>query len=470
MGCGHHKKEFTYFGGQIVNPKSDTIVLYKNDIPLDTAYLDENNHFLFKFEDNFTGGLYYFFNQPEYQNIILEEGDSLLFRLNTLDFDESLVFSGKGAKKNNMLISQFLQNEKDQDFITNNYYTLPAKKYKAKIDSIVTYRKQKLDIFFEAEKTSAVTKNILTNHLYLNLYRFLELYPYVHHKHKEKPDYSYFNKQFYKFRNNIKVNDKEFSYFTPMLKYLKAYSADEAYKVVIKKYPDMAAQEILQTFEYHIAKLKILDEYVKQKDTRDNIFRNVAYMFFLDEKRDSKYDEQYMKAFKEYSGDNVYLSEIEDIYNNLQNLKEGSVLKNNVTLINADGKKIGLVDINGGKLTVYYFWALYQANHFRYITQKVNALKEKYPKVHFVGVNKDLTQVEWLEALNQYHMDSDNQFRIENYDSVSKQLMINSMNKVMIISNDGTIIDAFANINSMNLENLLSSYRGKNFAHSVQKN
>ena len=37
-----------------------------------------------------------------------------MFRLNTLDFDESLVFTGEGAKKNNYLINLFLEHEKEE--------------------------------------------------------------------------------------------------------------------------------------------------------------------------------------------------------------------------------------------------------------------------------------------------------------------------------------------------------------------
>lgn len=34
-----------------------------------------------------------------------------MLRLNTIDFDESLVFTGLGSKKNNYLIKTFLENE-----------------------------------------------------------------------------------------------------------------------------------------------------------------------------------------------------------------------------------------------------------------------------------------------------------------------------------------------------------------------
>ena len=57
--------------------------------------------------------MYYFRHGNENQYIYLEPQDSLMLRLNTWDFDESIVFAGKGAERNNILIDCFLQEERD---------------------------------------------------------------------------------------------------------------------------------------------------------------------------------------------------------------------------------------------------------------------------------------------------------------------------------------------------------------------
>ena len=66
-------------------------------------------------------GLYNFIHLPEFQYLIINKGDSLVLRLNSLDFDESLVFSGAGASKNNYLIDVFLDHEKEENYIKSNY-------------------------------------------------------------------------------------------------------------------------------------------------------------------------------------------------------------------------------------------------------------------------------------------------------------------------------------------------------------
>ena len=93
----------TYFGGKIINPKTNHVVLFENETPIDTFYLDNKNSFLGEIT-SLNEGLFYFKHGNENQYVYLEPKDSLLIRLNTWNFDETLVFSGKGAEKNNLLI------------------------------------------------------------------------------------------------------------------------------------------------------------------------------------------------------------------------------------------------------------------------------------------------------------------------------------------------------------------------------
>ena len=137
----------TYLGGQIVNPKADHVLLFHNDEILDTLYLDDRNHFM-KTIPIFEDGLYTFKHANEFQYIFLEPSDSLIIRLNTWDFDESLVFSGIGSVRNEYLIDVFIQNEKEDAQLRELRY-LPAADLKNEIE-YVRHRKQKeLDEFIE---------------------------------------------------------------------------------------------------------------------------------------------------------------------------------------------------------------------------------------------------------------------------------------------------------------------------------
>ena len=106
-----NNKSTIYFGGEIINPKSKYVVLLKDNNVIDTLTLNNQNRYIEKFK-SLKEGLYTFKHGNEFQYIYLEPGDSILLRLNTWDFDESLVFTGKGSSKNEFLINLFLQNEK----------------------------------------------------------------------------------------------------------------------------------------------------------------------------------------------------------------------------------------------------------------------------------------------------------------------------------------------------------------------
>ena len=100
--------ENTFFGGKILNPSSDKLSLYKNDILIDESIIDSSGNFQI-FIDSINSGLFNFYHDPEFQYIILEKNDSLKIRLNTLDFDESLVYTGSGSGKNNFLMDVFFK-------------------------------------------------------------------------------------------------------------------------------------------------------------------------------------------------------------------------------------------------------------------------------------------------------------------------------------------------------------------------
>ena len=91
------KTAYTYFGGKIKNPKGKYVYLNKGKKILDSARIDNHNKFSFQL-DSVKLGLYTFKHGAEFQYIYLEPKDSLLLYLNTWDFDESLIFSGKGTK------------------------------------------------------------------------------------------------------------------------------------------------------------------------------------------------------------------------------------------------------------------------------------------------------------------------------------------------------------------------------------
>jgi hypothetical protein len=74
--------------------------------------LDKTIGFYAKF-DSLLPGLYTFkhYFEPEYQYVYFDKNDSLMVHINSKDFDESIVFCGRGDEKNNFLMELYLKNE-----------------------------------------------------------------------------------------------------------------------------------------------------------------------------------------------------------------------------------------------------------------------------------------------------------------------------------------------------------------------
>lgn len=88
----------TYIHGEIVNPFVNYLILSKDDHLIDTIPLSKNNTFSYVL-NNAKKGLYTFKHAHENQTFYIIPGDSILFRLNTLAFDETLFYSGTAATK-----------------------------------------------------------------------------------------------------------------------------------------------------------------------------------------------------------------------------------------------------------------------------------------------------------------------------------------------------------------------------------
>ena len=132
--CNFKKDSNVFFiGGEIINPSSSNVNIYRNNIKIDSIELDDNNTF-FKQINNINSGIYRIEHLPEYQNILVDKGDSIWIRVNGEDFSESLSFTGKGSSKNNFLIdiSNYLNNE--DDFLSN-LYSENSTRFKEIIDS-----------------------------------------------------------------------------------------------------------------------------------------------------------------------------------------------------------------------------------------------------------------------------------------------------------------------------------------------
>ena len=251
--------------------------------------------------DTIKSGLYSFYHEPEFQYIIIDNNDNLQIRLNTLDFDESLVYTGIGSSKNNFLMDVFLRSEKDEIYI-NSKLDLDYKNFKNLVDSL--YQKQAFyfNDFITYNKLSNTSKTII---------KTATLYPYISKFHS------------YVIRNNSTLNDKK----SLLLKYEDDISFEIDALAYFKPYIDFLYLDIYNyvkntkdyssTLDFNIKRLLYTDKILKSNIIKSRVLRFHAIGFLLQREDDLK-NKKFLKSFFEISNNEDVNNEINSLYKSLK--------------------------------------------------------------------------------------------------------------------------------------------------------
>lgn len=430
--------ETTYFGGKIINPKDSKVFFYSGNKLLDSVKLSKKNKFIFKF-DSIAEGIYTFAHGPEVQFVFLEPADSLLLRLNTWDFDESLVFSGKGADKNNLLINLFLANEKE-DKLFYDYYSLSDSLFDAKVDSLIG-EKQKLLTAFKADNSeiSPLFEKYANAIIEFPLYTKKEAYPYRHEKAMKLKEHVHTHPKFYKFRKNIDLKDDDLHPLYVFHDYAKTYLYHLSYeKQILSDHKEPMAVNFLQVVSDNIT-----NENFKNRLLDEGIW-NVALSDYI-----SKYqaDRAYEIFFKNCSNEKLTKS-IELMIKAKETLAKNAALPELVVLNSFDNKVL-INDVIKGANSVIYFWP----NSYRQMdnmVKRVKYLEKKYPDIQFIGVNGSQDAGNWKHHIKNYKLKGKSQFHLDK--DVPNDWLHIDHSRAIIIDQNGVVVNGFTHLSSRNIE------------------
>lgn len=441
-GCGDKIEEeapSVVFAGEIVNPTSDKVVLYKGEDVIDSVKLDENNRFYLKL-DSVSLGLHHFYHHPELQYVFLEPGDSLQIRLNTIDFDESLVFSGRGEEVNNFLLEMFLFKEQEKDLIYD-YYQLEPEVFQAKIDSL---RSEKVSQLREINAEAALSDkayNIAKANIIYGYNIYSEAYPFYHKKRKGESSIHDLPGDFYAYRKQIDYDDKDLTFLRPYYNFMKYHLGNLAYMSCTKGCG--ITDKGMNHLHFNQHKLKIIDSLIRQKDLRDNLFRNVAVDYLL--KYDSEANYQvFIDQFHKLSGNNKHIDEINRLYEGIRNMQPQKSLPN-LQVAKFDGDKVSLQEVAKDKDVVIYFWSAVDRGHFKNLQKRILQLEKEHPEYTFVGINLRTDFTRWQGLVEANQLEKENQYWAPDSEEFAHKLIVYEPNK-SIIAKDGKIVNAFANV------------------------
>ncbi len=435
-----------YIGGLIVNPTSDYIVLLRENVVVDTFYLDENNRFGGNLSSS-EKGLYVLKHPPENQVLYLEPGDSMMVFVNTMEFDESLAFSGEGAEKSNYLNEMYLLNQKNNDFILGSYELDPSA-FADKTDSIRENRLQELKELDRKNDFSKEFLKIANASINYEFYDLRERYAYLVRRYS-KDDVEKIPADFHSYRKEINFNDEElddyYVYLNLIDDYLRTRSLEDC---------NIVSSENVGCFNLTDhqninRRITLADSLIKNKRTKNRFIDRLAARGIIY----SKNREQIENILAHLEEINYSGKRTEDFQQmaGLQNALLPGKSLGQLTLLNTQNKKIRLNDISK-RFKITYHWSVNSPYHYYWQQSIVTDLREKYPEIDFIGINVDKDQFEeWKGIIKNNGYQEKYEYKMTSI-TVNEKLLKNYLNKLMFLDASGKIIIGNIKMNSLDLE------------------
>ena len=442
--CSNNDPNVFYIGGEIINPSSSNVNIYRNNIKIDSIELDSENKF-FKQINNVESGIYRIEHLPEYQSILVDKGDSIWIRVNAEDFNESLSFTGTGSSKNNFLIdiSNYLNNEDDY---LSNMYSQNSIRFKEVIDSLSQEKEDMWIDFISSREQSNLSEKVTRSSILYSYANRLERYALLRGSNWDLSE----SDKYFKYRNNINLNDKDLILFEPYINYLMNYFNQSVL--------DSSQVYFYQknTTDFNIKKLVLIDTEINDDDLKNILSRATAVEELLNFKNHD-FHERFIGYYSYINSSQTYYDEILRLHNDINKMQTGNKLPE-INLMNINQNIISSDDVFNNKKTLIYFWSQTQMNHYRRTIRRVNELEKKFPQYRFVGIciqpYNDLVN----QAQTILNVTLDNQFSFTNFESSSKDWVLTYLNKAIIIDRKSKIIDGFGNLFSNSIEQSLSRY------------
>jgi len=425
-----------YFGGEVLNPTNRFIYFSKDGVVLDTIPLQNDNTFFVQF-DSLAPGMYTFKHDPEYQYVYFDKNDSIMVRLNSNNFDESIIFCGRGDAKNNYLMESFLKDEAEKEKMFD-VFDYDFTKFNTTIDS--TYNKNKKS-YLSHKKDINWSKEFdlyAKAELDFNYYSKKELYPIIHKLRTADDVYEKLPAKYYSYRKNIDLNDVKLSAYSPFVVYLSHLLNNLG---SVKYHNHFSDVDLALTT--NINKLNIADTLIHNEKVKNNILNNIAFSYLLED-QNMVNNQKFLEIYRKYSTDSSRKNEILKIENAIKLLKVGNQLPE-VNLVDKKGVALASNSIMNKK-TVLFFWTKEAMTHLAAAHKKVIAFKLQHPEYQYIAINLDEDQKNWVNLLANYKFNGIQEYRCANFEDIKNKWAITKIHRTLILDNNGKIKDAFTNL------------------------
>ncbi len=450
ISCGQNHSS-TYIGGGIVNPKDDYVVLTKADTVIDSIKIDNKGHFHHRFQLD-TEGLFTIRHADDFQVIYLKPQDSIRLRLNTFEFDESLVFSGKGAPENNFLIENFLLNQKNSELILS-YYKISPKDFQNKTDSIKKAREDQLKHLEKKHNLSQEFVKLAQKSIDYEYFDMRERFAFLMNKYDHKKSKE-IESNFYAYRDHINLNDLKAKNLIVYRRFLDDYIKNMSIRICLDKKKNLNCYD-LDSYTNLDDRIHLVDSLIKDEKLRKTYFERFIKeeIIYAQNHEDLEHTKKLINKFNFSKTERDQLNSLVEFQSALlvdQNLEDVKIKCKNL-------KSHKLKDVINKNHALIYSWSLLSPSHHRLRVKTVQELKAKYEDVQFIGINIDFGyQDEWLSAVKKLDDNIDNEFTIipgEHSDFYRSYL-----NKIFFINKDCKIKKSEIVLSNQDLEGHLVDY------------
>lgn len=451
---GNSSSSDMYLGGLIVNPTSKFVVLLKQNVVVDTFYLNHQNKFGGRLHQGETG-LYVFKHPPENQIVYLEPGDSTLILLNTVDFDESLNFSGKGAEKSNYLNKMYLLNQENNDLILS-YFKLEPKEFALKTDSILNSRKEQLEKLNKKHKFSRDFLSVANASINYEYYDLRERYAYLLRAFNREY-VSKIPEDFHSYRDQISFNDKKLEDY-----YVYQNLLDDLIRTKSLEYCEVhntADHNCNNIFDYENVRQRMIftDSLVQIPRIKNSFIERLAAQGIIFSNSKEEIDSVLKLLLEEVDYDGNRLKEIKQLAGISAGILPGNSI-GELKLVSYNDQILQLGEISR-KPIITYHWSVTSQSHYKWQHKIIQDLRTKFPEVEFIGINIDGADKtdDWKSAIQYNSYLKENEYQLNNV-QIDEALLKNYLNRMIFVDPSGKIVKGDTRIDTPSFETEIEEF------------
>lgn len=451
FSCKNEKnvKNYAVFNGTI-SGSDDKMVYFRSESMdeqyNDSASIDDNGFFSIKLD--LKAPKYYSFKiGDQYSILYLSPGDSVSAKVIADNFDETLNYSGTGSECNNYLADLLLIESKFPS--PYDFLSLKPEDFIKKTDSLEKILMENLNKTFTNESEF---KKLEKNRIICKKANLRLIYPQYYSYYNNNQSLSNIPESFYEFEKQLDINDSTLYTEPEMAKYVKSFISSKS-----EEFFTQTDTNLDESVRYAIAALDV----VEKKLTNTSLKEYFSNIFI---KEHVKYNgikdiEPLMSKFSSICKNELYIKSINEDIQKWEALKAGNVAPN-FSFPDIKGKLISLSDFKG-KYVYIDVWATWcgpckaEAPHFEELKKIF-----KGKNIVFISVSVDDTKEPWEKMVTEKQLSDIQIFASGWSSSITKDYLINSIPRFLLIDRDGKILDSNADRPSGKIADILSKLEG----------